>query len=492
MKYKESETVELKTSTSELKEAVISISAILNKHGKGEIYFGIKDDGSVVGLTIGKNTTRDIARAISDHIEPKIFPKISVIKIDKEMCIQLKFFGQDIPYFAYGRAYIRVGDENRQLSVPELENLILKKNKIFWENGLSYKSLKDINVDVVKDYIARANEAKRINFKFSNIKTILHKLNLIKGNKLLKAAEVLFCDDNSMEVQSAVFAGTDKLTFLDIKKFKGNIFSLKAQSETYIKEHMNWRANLEGSRREEIPEIPVRAITEAIVNSLCHRDYANPKGNEIAIFKDRIEIYNPGQFPEDASPEDFIKGKEHSILRNPCIAETLYKSSDIEKWGSGLKRIYEECKICNVKIEFQCIKTGFVVVFYRPGRKFGEKLEHKDTGKDTVKNTEKDTEKHREKSTFFSEDFSQNFSVKFSVKGKELDRMILIITKIAQGKILEVNMLAKESKVSVRTIYEDLRKLRSWDILKFEGAPKTGKYVFTAKGKKTIEEMNKG
>jgi ATP-dependent DNA helicase RecG len=41
MIYKESETLELKKSTSELKEAIISISAILNKHNSGEDIFGI-------------------------------------------------------------------------------------------------------------------------------------------------------------------------------------------------------------------------------------------------------------------------------------------------------------------------------------------------------------------------------------------------------------------------------------------------------------------
>ena len=44
---------------------------------------------------------------------------------------------------------------------------------------------------------------------------------------------------------------------------------------------MNWRANLTGTGREEIPEVPLRAIEEAIVNSLCHRDYYVVKGNEI-------------------------------------------------------------------------------------------------------------------------------------------------------------------------------------------------------------------
>jgi ATP-dependent DNA helicase RecG len=47
------------------------------------------------------------------------------------------------------------------------------------------------------------------------------------------------------------------------------------------------------------------------------------------------------------------------------IAEILYKSKEIERWGSGLKRIYEECMASNVKVVFKDLKTGFLVVFYR-------------------------------------------------------------------------------------------------------------------------------
>ena len=77
MKFRETETIELKTSTSELKEAVMAISAILNKHGKGKLYFGTSDHGLVVGQMIGKNTLRDVTGAISTHIEPKIFPEVT-------------------------------------------------------------------------------------------------------------------------------------------------------------------------------------------------------------------------------------------------------------------------------------------------------------------------------------------------------------------------------------------------------------------------------
>ena len=51
--------------------------------------------------------------------------------------------------------------------------------------------------------------------------------------------------------------------------------------------------------------------------------------------------------------------------QNPLIANTLYLSKDIEKWGSGLKRISEECKKSNIKVEFKIKKNGFTVIFYR-------------------------------------------------------------------------------------------------------------------------------
>ena len=48
------------------------------------------------------------------------------------------------------------------------------------------------------------------------------------------------------------------------------------------------------------------------------------------------------------------------------IANAFYLTSDIERWGSGLKRIYDACKEADVKVEFENLKTGFLVTFYRP------------------------------------------------------------------------------------------------------------------------------
>jgi ATP-dependent DNA helicase RecG len=453
MKFKETEKLELKKSTSELKEGVISIASILNKHGSGELYFGIRNDGTVVGQQVGEATLREVSRAVSDHIEPKIYPKVQLASIDGKPCIHVEFEGDDSPYFAYGRVYMRIADEDRQVSAKEIERLITRKNnyRSQWETEVSELSVQDAGVKIIRQFVRRANEAGRLIYRYDNARNVLHKLELTKGSKLLNSARVLFCESSSLEVQAAVFAGNDKNTFLDIKSFKGNLFDLIKKSESYIKEHINWRADLSGSQRKDIPEIPVRAISEAIINSLCHRDFSNEKGNEIAIFKNRIEIYNPGRFPADYSPADFIEGRERSVLRNPRIANTLFLTSDIERWGSGLKRIYDACHEAGVMVEFQPIKSGFLVIFHRTEAIL------RDTQKDTVKDTHRDTVE--------------------GLSGKEIKILKLLNDK----PDTTAQSLSSRLKINLRNTKKYLLKLKGKGILRRIGPDKGGHWEIVRK-----------
>ena len=120
-----------------------------------------------------------------------------------------------------------------------------------------------------------------------------------------------------------------------------------------------------GSQRTEIPEIPVDAIREALLSSFCHKDYASGQSNEVAIYKNRVEIYNPGVFPEGYEPQDFIDKAERPIRRNPKIARILYYSKYIESFGTGLKRIADACDKAGIQYEFKKMKSGFIVCFYR-------------------------------------------------------------------------------------------------------------------------------
>lgn len=195
--------------------------------------------------------------------------------------------------------------------------------------------------------------------------------------------------------------------------------------------------------RKELPEIPIRAITEVLVNSLCHRDYANRKGNEVAIFKDRVEIYNPGQFPEGYTPKDFLKGTERSILRNPLIANTLYLSKDIERWGSGLRRIYDVCREEKVNVEFKELKSGFMVIFYRKVE--GPKRVLKKVLKELTGNQKK------------------------------------ILEAISQNPKITSEELAELVGISARKIRENIKKLKDEGLVKRIGGRKEGYWEFVEK-----------
>ena len=136
MSFKEGETIELKKSLASLKEGLISISAILNKHGAGELWFGIATSGKPTGLVINDKTLRDISQSIAAHIEPRIYPHIATETLNGKTCAKITFSGKERPYFAYGRAYMRVADEDRHLTAKELENLILDRNRgaLRWDN----------------------------------------------------------------------------------------------------------------------------------------------------------------------------------------------------------------------------------------------------------------------------------------------------------------------------------------------------------------------
>ena len=96
----ETETLEFKKSTGELKEAMHSICAILNKHQYGELYFGVKNDGTVIGQVVTEESLREVSQKIKNFIEPRIYPEINKVVLDGRDCIHVKFSGDQRPYFA--------------------------------------------------------------------------------------------------------------------------------------------------------------------------------------------------------------------------------------------------------------------------------------------------------------------------------------------------------------------------------------------------------
>lgn len=267
-------------------------------------------------------------------------------------------------------------------------------------------------------------------------------LGLLKDNKLLNAGKVLFCNSNNVELQMAIFATDTKTTFIDIDKVEGNIFDLIKIGQEYIRKNIIWNVKIT-DKREEYPEIPLDSIREAIINSYAHRLYQDPKGTEISIFKNKVEIYNPGTFPEQYTPEDYIQNRAHSVFRNPIIANILYKSNDTETYSSGIRRIYEECTENQVKVEFRKEKIGFTIIFYR-------------------KNYEKENE------------ITKNVGVNVGANVGVNSTQRKILELIEQNPNITQKEIASKLKTTVRTIERNVNILKEKEILKRVGTDKVG------------------
>ena len=362
----ETEELEFKKTTGELHDAVIDIVAILNKHEKGILYFGVLPNGDVKGFQIVETTIRDVSRVIFESIRPQIYPQIKKITIDGRDIIEVKFDGTNKPYSAYGKYYIRVADESRELNPEELKSMMLESAfSEKWEQRETAYTIEDVDKEALRSFYEKATACGRLPAEPFDEEKLLQKLGLLRKGRLNNAGNVLFGSNGPVVLKMAVFATDEKLTFLDISRLENNIFRLTEEAISYINKNIRWKAVIEGLYRKEIPEIPQNALREIIVNSFAHAQYGAATQHEIDIHPGKVVIYNPGEFPPKLTPEDFAEQDLQSVLRNELIAKTLYLCHDIESFGSGFKRVFNACQEAGVKYGYNKMPFGFSFIFYR-------------------------------------------------------------------------------------------------------------------------------
>ncbi len=440
MGFKESETVELKKSLTALKEGLISISAILNKNGSGELWFGIAPNGKPEGLVVNEKTLRDISQSIAAHIEPRIYPQITEETRSGKTCIKIAFSGKEKPYFAHGRAYMRVADEDRHLTAKELENLILARNRetIRWDNQPCKASFKDLSDKKIKAFVKRAG------LNWDNVSNVMEKLGLIKDGQLLNAAPLFFAKAPSLQLRCAVFAATDSAIIIDRHDFTGDILELIEEAQKYILKNIHIGMRLDGLYRVDVPEISVAAMREAIINAFCHRDYRDPDYIQVAIFKDRVEIRNPGELYGGLTIEAIRKGNI-SKRRNPLIAELLRRIQMVETWGRGMRLILAE----EPTVQFREVAQIFIAAFNRPSYFSPDKTTEKTIDKAIDKTIDKD----------------------LSITEKAVIKLIATNPSITQKE------MAKQLKLTEIGIRYNTSKLKNKGILQRTGGKKAGRWA---------------
>lgn len=136
--------------------------------------------------------------------------------------------------------------------------------------------------------------------------------------------------------------GTDKVNILDRKDFDGGIVADIEDTLRFVERNTRTAWRIEGLRREDVSEYPMKALREAVTNAVIHRDWFFDGANVfVEIYAGRIEVVSPGGPPKGLTLAEL----EHkSVRRNALIADLVHRIGFIEKAGTGIRRIREDAR----------------------------------------------------------------------------------------------------------------------------------------------------
>ena len=232
------------------------------------------------------------------------------------------------------------------------------------EESTNY-TIEDIDDATLYDFYKSSTACGRLEAKYYNKEKILSMLNLVKDGIINNGCYALFGAKAKIAVKLITYATTNKVKILDLKLISGNIYNLIDEALNYVLSRISWKSEITERKRVEKPEIPKEAIREIIANAFAHATYETLPEIEIGIHPDKIEIYNPGTFPENLTPYDFIEQNIPSYKRNKLILDVLFRSKDVEKSGTGFQRMNELCEESQIKWSFRKEAYGFLFEFMR-------------------------------------------------------------------------------------------------------------------------------
>ena len=321
------------TNNLEFKETITNtflktVSAFAN-YGDGEIKFGIKDDGTVVGVKDPVQTCLNIENKINDAFRPQVDYRLHID--EQTNVITLKVYqGLYPPYFYKEKAYKR----NASASVPvdslELSRLILEGQNRSYDSLLSHAT--DLHFSILEKALQKKIGIKKLT------SDLLITLGLREKDGGYTNAGALFADENDYRGIDLVKFGDNINVMLDRTQVE-NVSILKLYQDALQKYRQYYQNEvIDGAYRRKIEQIPEEAFREAIANAIVHRTWDVNAQIKVAMFDDRIEVTSPGGLPKGLSKEEYLAGQLY-ILRNPIIANIFFRLGLIEQFGTGIQRI---------------------------------------------------------------------------------------------------------------------------------------------------------
>ena len=321
-----------------------SVSAFANGEG-GTLIFGISDDDHIVGLTDAKGDAERISEEIKSKLDPVPAVNLELKDADGKTLLLLHVYpGQETPYYYIGDkqriAFVRIGNESVTADRTQLKALVLKGS------GRTYDSLpSNYRFEDMAFSKLRSVHYKRLQRSFDDSE--FTSWGIIDENGKLTNAGALLADESPVR-QSRIFCtrwnGLDMTSGLgeaiDDVELEGCVIGQLQDAVSFVRNNSRKKWWKENDYREELPDYPERAVTEAIANAIIHRDYMQ-MGSEIHIdmYDDRLEIYSPGGMMDGRLIQQLNPLTVPSKRRNPLLADFFSRLGLMERRGSGMKKI---------------------------------------------------------------------------------------------------------------------------------------------------------
>jgi ATP-dependent DNA helicase RecG len=312
----------------------------------GTLFIGKKDNGELLDLENHKRLMEAIPTKIRDLMG--ILCEIVLHEEKKSNFIEIKVPSYSIAVSLRGRYYMRSGATNLELTGIELNEFLIKKAGKSWDDVVEENAtIEDIDELSVAKFIEESQKKGRMpDTSGLNSFQILEKLHLTIGNKLKRAALILFAKDPArffpnIQVKIGRFGsdGSD-LKFQEV--IEGNLVHILSEVPVQLNYKFLTRPiKFEGLQREEKNMYPTQAIREMLLNALVHRTYMGAP-IQMRVFDKQLSIWNEGTLPNGLSIAD-LKIDHNSRPRNPIIANACFLSGYIDAWGRGTIKIINAC-----------------------------------------------------------------------------------------------------------------------------------------------------
>lgn len=324
-----------------------SVSAYANSIG-GVLFFGVDNEKQVVGLHDIKRDSEIISRMIKDRITPIPLFELLASRDGGKDILSLKVHpGRSTPYYykADGvmEAYIRIGNESVVAPDYLLNELILKGTNRSFDAMITDARKSDYSFTLLEaTYLEqtglRFDASDYVSFGLADKKGFLTNAGKLMADQYIVLNSRVFCTRWNGLGKGSIFDDA-----LDAKEYEGNLLSLLRNSSDFVRNNSKVRFVKEALYRIDKPDYAERAVTEALVNALIHRDYIM-LGSEVHIdvYDDRLEIQSPGGMYYGREIQDCDIRFIGSARRNPILADLFHRMKFMERRGSGLPKILSE------------------------------------------------------------------------------------------------------------------------------------------------------